>query len=349
VTPDNFVLQMFRIPNPGAPAVFLQHGLLDSADTWLVNPRNSSLAYILADAGYDVWMGNSRGNKYSRNNTKLSPNWPFDAPFWTFSFDDMAQYDVPTQVNHLLSVTGHPQVVYIGHSQGTTQAFANFANPQWNISNQISLFIALAPVCYVEHTTSILLKAIADLDIDKIVAFFGVHEFLPTSTFLRWLLPGVCAVTPVLCDSVIYLFAGLDLGDLNQTRMDVYMSHFPSGTSVMNMEHWSQEVRQNDFQMYDYGLLNKEHYGTSTPPPYRLDLIASPPIALFWGGQDDLADNTDVAQLIAQAPPSTIVYQNYTAAYGHLDFVWGEHANVEIYPQVLWLIEQYTTAGQAYA
>jgi predicted alpha/beta hydrolase len=44
----------------------------------------------LANQGYDVWVGNSRGNAYSSPliNTKIKA-------FWDFSFDEMAKYDLP--------------------------------------------------------------------------------------------------------------------------------------------------------------------------------------------------------------------------------------------------------------
>ena len=48
-TPDHYVLGNFRIRNPGlkpnAPAVFMQHGLFDSSDGWIVNQGKLAPAF----------------------------------------------------------------------------------------------------------------------------------------------------------------------------------------------------------------------------------------------------------------------------------------------------------------
>jgi lysosomal acid lipase/cholesteryl ester hydrolase len=58
----------------------------------LLNLKNQSLPFVLADSGFDVWLGNVRGNHYSRAHESLSPD---HHQYWSFSFDHMIQHDLP--------------------------------------------------------------------------------------------------------------------------------------------------------------------------------------------------------------------------------------------------------------
>ncbi|EHB12416.1 Gastric triacylglycerol lipase [Heterocephalus glaber] len=162
VTEDGYILGVYRIPygkknseNRGQrPVAFLQHGLLASATNWIANLPNNSLAFILADAGYDVWLGNSRGNTWSRRNLYFSPD---SVEFWAFSFDEMAKYDLPATIDFIVEKTGQEKIHYVGHSQGTTIGFIAFST-NLKLAKRIKTFYALAPVATVKYTESLLKK-----------------------------------------------------------------------------------------------------------------------------------------------------------------------------------------------
>jgi len=348
VTADNYTLGMFRIPygrgqeppTTRRPAVILQHGLEDSSYTWVNNFPTESLGFLLADAGYDVWLPNSRGNYYS-----TPPN-PSDS-FWAFTWDEMAKYDLPANVDFVLQATGLSTVSYVGHSQGTTQAFAGFSLDA-ELQSKVNFFGALAPVAYVDHEKSLLLRILADLDAVVLFELLGVRDFLPDASLLQKLAPGLCSLIPWGCEDFLFLIVGPS-HNLNETRIPVYVSETPAGTSTMNIAHWCQGVKVDKFQMYDYGCGlfscdNIKHYGQKTPPAYDLSKVTVP-TALYAGTEDDLADLTDVQTLIDQLPDSTVVHHDTIQGFAHLDFTWGKDANTLVYADLMKRIAQYASTA----
>ena len=85
---DGYIIQLHRIPargggggggGGGGVPVYLQHGLLCSSASW-VTSGPASLGFVLSEAGYDVWLGNFRGNAYGRRHASLNPD--LDKNFW---------------------------------------------------------------------------------------------------------------------------------------------------------------------------------------------------------------------------------------------------------------------------
>lgn len=101
--------------------MFLQHGIVDSADCWIMHKPELAPAFQLVRKGYDVWLGNERGTTHSMGHKTLNPD--KDATYWKFSWTEMGDYDLPAQIDFVRKTTGKAKVSYVAHSQGTTQFF----------------------------------------------------------------------------------------------------------------------------------------------------------------------------------------------------------------------------------
>lgn len=105
------------------------------------------LVYKLADLGYDVWMLNNRGIKYSTEHQYLDPE---SSAYWNFSFHEMGIYDAPNTIDYILETTNQKSLFCIGHSQGgAVLAIMLSKLPEYN--SKIKLAIHLAPGVYVSN------------------------------------------------------------------------------------------------------------------------------------------------------------------------------------------------------
>lgn len=108
-TKDGFLLGVHRLAwrkgeedqrvncGPGSvqkKVVYLHHGLMMNSEVWVcITEQERCLPFLLVDQGYDVWLGNNRGNKYSKKSLHHGPT---DVPFWNFSMGKIIEYSMTT-------------------------------------------------------------------------------------------------------------------------------------------------------------------------------------------------------------------------------------------------------------
>ncbi|XP_043267212.1 lipase 3-like [Venturia canescens] len=115
------------------------------------------LGYILADEGYDVWMGNNRGNTFSREHKKYSV---LEEDYWKFSWHEVGCSDLPAMIDYILIKTNKTELIYTGHSQGTTD-FWVMATERPEYQRKIKAMFALGPVAYLDHIKSLFYRIVA--------------------------------------------------------------------------------------------------------------------------------------------------------------------------------------------
>jgi lysosomal acid lipase/cholesteryl ester hydrolase len=216
-TEDGYILTQYRIPGltndftSGKPTVFMQHGLLDSANCWIMNYDDVAPAFVAARAGYDVWLGNSRGNTYSLGNTKYDP-WKNEKKYWDFDWEEMGQYDIPASLDYISALTGIEKIAYVGHSQGTTQMFYGLANWEDYYKDKISIFVALAPVTMLPNTDTTLFHLASDFydELDDTFDLLNIHSVLNNTWYTSDTVALFCNLLPPFCLALESLFVSND-------------------------------------------------------------------------------------------------------------------------------------------
>ncbi|NXF06457.1 LIPM Lipase, partial [Smithornis capensis] len=353
VTDDGYYLTLQRIPhgrdNPESmsisheaeargssmfspkAAVLLQHGLVLEGSNWVTNLPKNSLGFILADAGYDVWIGNSRGNSWSRKHKEFEFH---QEEYSAYSFHEMAMYDLPATINYILQKTGQEQLYYVAYSQGTTTGFIAFSSiPE--LDRKIKMFFALAPITANSNMKTPLVR-VFDLPEVLIKLILGRTVVFDKDDILKQVISSLCTypIFKRICSLVLYLPGGFT-NSLNVSRMDVYLSRYPDSTSLKNMLHWRQLYQTGEFKYYDYGSDNMLHYNQTTPPFYELENMKAP-LAAWYGSKDWISAPEDVNITLPHI--TNIVYKKYIPGFVHFDFLWGEQVYEQVYKEMLELM-----------
>eukprot|EP00271_Cylindrocystis_brebissonii_P008026 TRINITY_DN2203_c0_g1_i5.p1 TRINITY_DN2203_c0_g1~~TRINITY_DN2203_c0_g1_i5.p1 ORF type:complete len:405 (+),score=70.98 TRINITY_DN2203_c0_g1_i5:169-1383(+) len=294
------------------PAILLQHGLMVGSESWLLSGPGEALGFVLADAGFDVWLGNARGSRWNLDHVTLAKT---DKAYWDWTFEEMAEFDLPAMLETVCENTGQPRVLVAAHSQ------------------RISAALLLCPIAFLGHVASRPCKAAAEIFLDKVVGKIGFKEFNFNSALGAALVNAACIRANVNCAHIVEAFSGPNCC-VNATAVKAYLEWIPSPTSVRNLAHLAQLIRSGKWQRYDYGRLgNFLRYGRLTPPEFLADLMPSTvPLAFAVGSKDILSVASDVSLLfaaMAEWPKDLWVMEDYA----HLDFIFGALAREDFYEQ----------------
>ncbi|XP_073821600.1 lipase 3-like [Musca autumnalis] len=344
-TDDSYILTVHRIPyspklnNAGVkkPVVFLMHGMLSSSVDWVLMGPGKALGYILSDAGYDVWMGNARGNTYSKKHKVWPTYWQV---FWDFTWHEIGIYDVPNMIDYILTNTGQQKLQYVGHSQGTTVFFVMTSEkPAYN--NKIKSAHLLGPAAYMGNMKSPLTRAFAPIlgQPNAIVEVAGSMEFMPSNKFKQDLGIEMCQATSPyaeMCANEIFLIGGYDSEQLDYELLPHIKATSPAGASVNQNIHFCQLHNSKKFRKFDYSVVRNplEYNGALFPPDYVLSNVKAP-VMLYYGANEWMCDVSDVRQLRDQLPNMKLDYLVPFAKWAHLDFIWGTEAKKYVYDKVL--------------
>jgi lysosomal acid lipase/cholesteryl ester hydrolase len=301
--------------------------------TWLLNDPEENLPMILADRGYDVWIANTRGTRFSRRHKSLDPRQP---KFWNWSWDELVTFDLPAVFDHVYKETGQ-KINYVGHSLGTLIALASFS--EGRLVDQLKSAALLSPIAYLSHMNTALGVVAARSFVGEITTLVGLAEFNPKGEAVANFLKGLCAYPGVDCYDLMSAITGRNCC-LNVSTVDLFLKNEPQSTSTKNMVHLAQTVRNGVLAKFNYGRAdyNLMHYGETSPPIYNLSNIPKNlPLFISYGGRDALSDVRDVGMLLDSLKYHDVdkISVQFIKDYAHADFIMGVDAKDVVYNSVV--------------
>ena len=346
-TDDGYILTLHRLTkvssNPHCDngtstkqPVLIIHGLLMSSDSVLCGGK-SSLAHYLSSLGFDVFLGNNRGNKYSCMHKKLKPKMQ---KFWDYSLDEFAKYDVPAMIKFILHKTGNKKLSIVGFSQGSAQVFAALSLDN-TLCDSINVFIALSPAAKPRSFSNPHLSYLFSNAPYSLLRFlFGSQKMFNDSVFMwqKVLSPKLFAAVVSTAMNILF---GWQCTSITPHRRTELFQHIFSDSSVKSVAHWFHIMKQEELCSFTNARLTYlssfwSLFSSKARESDKYDISTiTCPVAVFAGGKDYLIDPYVVQQRV-----KTCILTHIQEGFEHLDLIWADRAADVIFPDIKLLLNR---------
>lgn len=376
IADDGYVTQTTRLINPLAdkrylrqPPVLMEHGGTINPSAYIVAssiqhhperwPRtardgpitswNRSLAFVLANNGFDVFLAETRGSsdvnrKYIHSRAVKSviegryklknltageisqslekhTNWDY----WDFSQDDIVAHEIKSHIDLVLEKTGSEKILMFTFSLSTPTSFGFFSlRPDY--AEKVQGLVSMAPIVSGEHINrgaKLVLDIICPLTPEFLGTFF-LEDILFTQTSRDLML--FAAKSKWIRYSFIkaVLNYGMGASAKYQTVIDLnFLGHLLRSLSFKEAQQLCQQMRSNKLSKYDYGKVKNLHiYGTETPPEYKLSEFHVKDWIIVLAENDGLSTQDVYKHLMREVfpkPKSTI----FAPGFNHADLFAG--------------------------
>lgn len=361
LTADEYILTLHRVVPPAydpftysitRKPVLAMHGIFNDATYFYYNSPHltSNNSYcgdnfgfcMLKTGRYDLWSANSRGNGRSTRHLRYTEK---DKRFWKFSWDHMAEYDLPAIIDFIRARTSHRTIGYVAFSQGAAQMWALLTlRPEY--ASVIRPFINWAPAVFIGRATSIIgepLRRIWQIAMPP-GRFYPIGNQIGNS-LQQWYICRTEAGAN-FCSGLIDALFGPS--NVNVTRIPTYANWGPNPSSNWQVAHFGQNGQSGRFKRFDYctEAENMIKYGTPTAPDYNFKRIPRGfKTIVMYGPSDAVVVPRDVQQLIGELKGAGLDVTTHKVAskkWSHWDFMLGLNSGLYVNDDTLRYLDMYT-------
>lgn len=309
-------------------------GYMSDAEDFVIDREYQGLAFLLADVGFDVYLGNVRGGKYGQKHTMLESTEP---AFWRFGIHEIGTKDVPAIVDKVLEVSGKNKIHFIGHMLGST-AFYVMASTKPEYNDKIKSMIDLGNIVYLEKAKNKVIEKVSKhLDNSAWISQnLGEFKFTPSHSLLRESeqdcvrFHGEDSQFLPMCRNKFFLVSGYNSEVINKASMFQIINRIPSTTSTK--------------QVIDLALMKKTGvFGRCLFFPgdsdeckmieYDLNKVTAP-VSLFFTLTDSLSPYFGGVRKLIQDLPN-VKDAALTGYDNNLDLLHGKYVSYNVLPRIV--------------